>query len=104
MKLLNTPWRYVRDEQVRYNSLTGVKQMDITHWIRDSDDLTVALVSMGHGDVRAIADSFNLLAAAPELYAVLKSFPGFIDDCSKGDEWLERLAAAMAKAEGSNEL
>ena len=52
-------------------------------------------VSVGDWEANA-----RLIAAAPELLEVLKAFPGFIDDATIGDDWIERAWAAIAKAEG----
>jgi hypothetical protein len=41
-----------------------------------------------------------LIAAAPELLEALKSFPGFTDDATIGDPWIERVRELIARAEG----
>lgn len=41
-----------------------------------------------------------LIEAAPELLDALKAFPGFTDDATVGDNWIEQMRAAIAKAEG----
>jgi len=42
----------------------------------------------------------RLIAAAPDLLEALQSFPGFTDDATAGDAWLEKMRAAIAKAIG----
>ena len=42
----------------------------------------------------------RLIAAAPDLLATLKAFPGFTDDATIGDAWIERVRAVVASAEG----
>jgi len=42
----------------------------------------------------------RLIASAPDLLAALKAFPGFTDDATIGDKWIETMRAAIAKAEG----
>lgn len=39
-----------------------------------------------------------LIAAAPDLLAALQAFPGFTDDASVGDPWIEQMRSAIAKA------
>ena len=41
-----------------------------------------------------------LIAAAPDLLDALQAFPGFTDDATAGDAWLEKMRAAIAKAIG----
>lgn len=42
----------------------------------------------------------RLIAAAPDLLDALQSFPGFTDDATAGDAWLEKMRAAIDKAIG----
>jgi hypothetical protein len=51
----------------------------------------------GSGDVQANA---RLIAAAPDLLAALQTFPGFIEDATVGDAWIEAMRAAIDKATG----
>lgn len=41
-----------------------------------------------------------LIAAAPDLLEALQTFPGFTDDATIGDTWIETMRAAVAKATG----
>jgi len=41
-----------------------------------------------------------LLRVNAELLEALQSFPGFIDDATTGDKWIEKKNAAIAKATG----
>ena len=41
----------------------------------------------------------RLMASAPDLLAVLKAFPGFTDDATVGDAWIETARAAISRAE-----
>jgi hypothetical protein len=41
-----------------------------------------------------------LLRVNAELVEALQSFPGFIDDATTGDKWIEKKNAAIAKATG----
>ena len=43
----------------------------------------------------------RLIAAAPDLLAALQTFPGFTDNATVGDAWVETMRAAIAKATGS---
>ena len=42
----------------------------------------------------------RLISAAPDLLDALQSFPGFTDDATAGDAWLEKMRTAIAKAIG----
>lgn len=42
----------------------------------------------------------RLIASAPDLLDALQAFPGFTDDATAGDAWLEKMRAAIAKAIG----
>ena len=63
-------------------------------WIYDADDREVTTVD-GRDEANA-----RLIASAPDLLAALKAFPGFTDDATIGDKWIETMRAAIAKAEG----
>jgi hypothetical protein len=41
-----------------------------------------------------------LLRVNADLLEALQSFPGFIDDATTGDKWIEKKNAAIAKARG----
>ena len=43
----------------------------------------------------------RLIAAAPELLEALQTFPGFTDDATVGDAWIEKMRAAIARATGA---
>ena len=58
----------------------------------------VAVVAV-HDDSGGEANA-RLIAAAPDLLDALKAFPGFTDDATVGDKWIEQVRAAIAKAEG----
>jgi hypothetical protein len=47
-----------------------------------------------------VAD-IRLMIAAPELYAALKLFPGFTDDATVGDIWIEAVRSVLAKVEAA---
>ena len=90
----------------RFRFLTNDGQAAITS---DHADNAIAYVQcqtkfkrgMGHKAECEMRDAnARLIAAAPELLEVLKAFPGFIDDATIGDDWIERAWAAIAKAEG----
>ena len=42
----------------------------------------------------------RLIAAAPDLLDALLTFPGFTDDATIGDAWIDKMHAAIAKATG----
>lgn len=44
----------------------------------------------------------RMIAAAPDMLDALKAFPGFTDDATVGDKWIEQMRAAIAKAEGKS--
>jgi hypothetical protein len=46
------------------------------------------------------AERDRLKEVNAELLEALKTFPGFTDDATIGDDWLEKAWAATAKAEG----
>lgn len=48
----------------------------------------------------AAAERDRLKEVNAELLEALKTFPGFTDDATVGDDWLEKALAATAKAEG----
>ncbi len=56
-----------------------------------------------HHDLPLTKADAYLMAAAPALYEVLRSFPGFTDDATIGDAWAEKMRAALALAEGDGE-
>jgi hypothetical protein len=55
-------------------------------------------INDGHGSIPAA--NARLIAAAPDLLDALQAFPGFTDDATAGDAWLEKMRAAIAKATG----
>ena len=67
----------------------------------------VAKVFTSEADARLIAaapetaaERDRLKEVNAELLEALKTFPGFTDDATVGDDWLEKALAAIAKAEG----
>lgn len=82
------PWVVFEDDYERHvlGPMTGRAWMDnCVATVRDGANI----------DANA-----HLIAAAPELLEALKSFPGFTDDATVGDPWIEKIRAAIAKAEG----
>ena len=53
-------------------------------------------INDGHGSIPAA--NARLIAAAPDLLDALQAFPGFTDDATAGDAWLEKMRAAITKA------
>ena len=43
----------------------------------------------------------HVFAAAPDMLEALQSFPGFTDDATVGDAWIEKMRAAIARATGA---
>jgi hypothetical protein len=52
----------------------------------------------GLAGIMSLSDA-RLIAAAPDLLGVLKRFPGFTDDATIGDAWVELMRAAIRLAE-----
>lgn len=66
-KLSPLPWKYIREEEKRFNERTGEPVTDVTHVIRDAEGLMVALTSTSRG-----AENLPLMAMAPSLLDALK--------------------------------
>lgn len=54
-----------------------------------------------NGDVKTRMANARLIAAAPDLLETLQSFPGFTNDATSGDPWVEKMRTAISKATGS---
>jgi hypothetical protein len=62
---------------------------------------SVALVYGTDDDDSEQADAnANIIAAGPDMLDALQSFPGFTDNATVGDAWIEKMRAAIAKATG----
>jgi hypothetical protein len=61
----------------------------------ERDDLEKTALQAAHCHVRETARADKLQAENDRLREVLRAFPGFVDDATIGDEWIERKNAAL---------
>lgn len=68
----------------------------------DGNEVVAAGLGLGlgtdNGDGVRLANA-SLIKAAPDLLEALKTFPGFLCGIYAGDAWIEKMRAAIAKAE-----
>ena len=84
---LNGPWWHISSS----HSVGGRQAVACVHG--ESKRGATAYAEMFEANAR-------LIAAAPDLLDALQAFPGFTDDATAGDAWLEKMRAAIAKAIG----
>jgi len=65
-----------------------------------TDGLGITIAYAHQGAITNARANAHLIAAAPELYDLLESFPGFTNDCKIGDPWIEKRDEILAKARG----
>lgn len=99
-----TPW-------VKANLLELPDEYYLEEMIVGADGNIVAITVSGSVDNKPIIPREERLAnletilravnAHADMLAALESFPGFTDDATIGDAWIEKMRAAVAKAKGA---
>lgn len=69
-------------------------------WIYSGDEYVAIASGRVTGTWETVIANAHLIAAAPELYDLLESFPGFTNNCKIGDLWIEKRDEILAKARG----
>ena len=102
MKTKHTPGPWENEWSTR-QGYTDADKRGLYVWNGDDQEPVIcAIPDDERADGSSRTANARLIAAAPDLLAVLKSFPGFTDNATVGDQWIERVRAVVAKVEGAS--